>query len=199
MTFTWSNGTPGTAADYSWPEAGLYTITVTATNPCDVVVTGTLQVNVTCRALSLVNIAGPPVLLVGEVGSYTASYLPLNATEPVTITWDDGTVGYTNPYSWTEPGWQTITVTATNPCDVVVTGTLAVSVTRCKALTDVEIAGPEVLLVDELGTYTATWLPENATEPVTVTWDNGTVGVYHHLQLAADRDIYHHGHGHQPL
>jgi hypothetical protein len=34
VTFTWDNGVVGPAAVYSWTAPGLYTLTVTATNPC---------------------------------------------------------------------------------------------------------------------------------------------------------------------
>jgi hypothetical protein len=176
VTFIWNNGTAGPTADYSWPEAGLYTIIVTATNPCEEKVVGTFQVSVTCEPVSSVPIEGPEVLLVNEVGLYTATVIPQNATDPVTVTWDDGTVGYTATYSWQDVGLHTITVTATNPCGAVVTGTFPVSVTLCQAVSSVEIDGPGVLLVNEVGTYMATWSPPDATTPVTVTWDDGTQG-----------------------
>ncbi len=176
VTFVWDNGAVGPDAQYSWPSAGLYTITVTATNPCDVEVVETFQVSVVCRALSSVSISGPDVLLLGEEGRYTATVLPANATAPVTVTWSNGMAGVTTTYSWDAEGLYTITVTATNPCGPVVTGTYAVSVTSCKPVQSVAIVGPDVLLVNEAGTYTATLQPLHPSEPVTVTWSDGTAG-----------------------
>ncbi|MBN1485753.1 MAG: PKD domain-containing protein [Chloroflexia bacterium] len=34
LTFSWSSGSVGPAATYSWPEAGSHTLTVTGTNIC---------------------------------------------------------------------------------------------------------------------------------------------------------------------
>ena len=139
MTVTWDNGTVGYTTIYSSPLTGTFTIMVTATNPCDVVITGTLAVSVTrCKPLTGVAIAGPEVLLVEEVGFYTAVWSPPNASEPITVTWNNGTGGYTTTYSWSAPGWYTITVTAANPCGAEVSGTLAVSVTQCKPLTGLD-------------------------------------------------------------
>ena len=63
---------------------------------------------------------GPASLRVRDTGVYSATYAPITATLPVTLTWGDGTVGATATYSWTLPGNYTLTVTATNPCGEVV-------------------------------------------------------------------------------
>jgi CSLREA domain-containing protein len=83
------------ASPYAWSFT-------TAAEPCDPVET--------------VAVEGPASLLVGETGVYTATYAPLTATLPVTLTWENGTLGATAVYSWTLPGTYTLTVTATNPC-----------------------------------------------------------------------------------
>jgi fibronectin-binding autotransporter adhesin len=83
------------AAPYAWSFT-------TVAEPCDPVETVTVE--------------GPASLRVGETGVYSATYAPITATLPVTLTWGDGTVGATATYSWTLPGTYTLTVTATNPC-----------------------------------------------------------------------------------
>jgi hypothetical protein len=104
----------GATAAYSWTLPGSYTLAVTATNPCSEV-SGAFTVAV-CQPVEAVTVEGPATLGVGETGTYTAAYAPLTATPPVTLTWEDGTVGATAVYSWTLPGTYTLTVTATNPC-----------------------------------------------------------------------------------
>ncbi len=69
-----------------------------------------------CDPVEAVSVEGPAGLLVGETGVYSATYAPITATLPVTLTWDNGTVGATAVYSWTLPGTYTLTVTTTNPC-----------------------------------------------------------------------------------
>jgi hypothetical protein len=46
ITFTWDNGTVASTAVYSWPATGTYTLTVTATNPCEGVQTASMAVTV---------------------------------------------------------------------------------------------------------------------------------------------------------
>jgi hypothetical protein len=83
-----------------------------------------------CVPLAGVSIQGPASLLVGEIGLYTAIYSPPTATLPLTITWDNGSVGPTVVYSWTTAGNYSITVTAANRCTVeTLTATTVVTVT----------------------------------------------------------------------
>ena len=67
-----------------------------------------------CVPVEGASIEGPAMLLVGQTGLYTATYTPPTATLPLTITWDNGSVGPTAAYSWTLSGTYTLTVTATN-------------------------------------------------------------------------------------
>ena len=76
----------------------------------------TIRVSLTRDPVEEVQVSGPVHLSVGEVGLYTATYTPITATAPVTLTWDNGATGPTAVYSWTDPGIYTVTVTATNPC-----------------------------------------------------------------------------------
>jgi CSLREA domain-containing protein len=73
-----------------------------------------------CDPVETVTVEGPASLLVGETGVYSATYAPITATLPVTLTWDSGTLGATAVYSWTLPGTYTLMVTATNLCGEVV-------------------------------------------------------------------------------
>jgi hypothetical protein len=72
---------------------------------------------VPCTGLEEVEVSGPPTLRSGEEGIYMASYTPLTPTLPVNLHWDNCTPGATAVYSWTLPGYYTLTVTASNPCD----------------------------------------------------------------------------------
>jgi len=125
ITFTWDNGTSGPTATYSWTLPGLYTLTLTASNPCGQV-SATHRVEV-CQPVEEAGIVGPEALLVGQTGFYTATYAPPTATTPITFTWDNGTSGPTAAYSWTAEGVYTITVTGTNACGEAV-GHLSVQV-----------------------------------------------------------------------
>jgi PKD repeat protein len=173
ITLTWDNGSVGATAPYSWTTPGRYTLTVTATNPCSVV-TATQLVTV-CQPVEEVEIQGPAFREIGQFGVYTATYLPLAATPPVTLTWGDGTAGPTAVYSWTTPGLYNLTVTATNPC-AEVRATFTVAVALCEEVSTVVVSGPALLVTGETGVYTATYTPPWATPPVTLTWDNGTAG-----------------------
>jgi hypothetical protein len=177
VDLVWSNGLTGTPAAFQWAEPGSYTIGVTGTNCAGfAVVTATFEVEVTCVGATSATVAGPEVLPLGEVGVYTATAAPPNATAPLTFTWSNGQSGPAASYSWSELGPQTVVLTATN-CGgaAVVTGSLAVEVT-CIDLLSVTVSGPEALLAGEARVYTATVAPPNASEPVDLLWSNGLTG-----------------------
>lgn len=60
------------------------------------------------------------------IAQFSATYEPQNDERPIVLTWDNGTIGSNARYSWSFPGSYTITVTATNRCPVLVTGTRGV-------------------------------------------------------------------------
>ncbi len=64
------------------------------------------------------DIVGPRALLVGKQAWYTATYSPPTASLPIRWAWDNGTLGPTAAYSWSVPGVNVLTVTATSPCGV---------------------------------------------------------------------------------
>jgi hypothetical protein len=171
VTLTWDNGSTGPSAAYSWIQPGLHSITVTATNDCGEV-SATLFVTV-CQPVEGAAISGPVDLRTGEASLYTAAFSPITATTPVTFTWSNGETGPTAPYSWTQPGLQAVTVTATNDCGEV-SATLFVTV--CQPVEGAVISGPATLLVGDTGLYTATFSPITASVPLTYNWSNGTAG-----------------------
>jgi PKD repeat protein len=179
LELAWDNGSVGPTTAYSWTAPGLYTLTVTATNPCGQAA-ASFPVSVTaspCQPVATAAITGPATLVVGELALYTATVSPPTATLPLTLTWDSGAVCPTAAYSWTEPGLYTVTVTATNPCGEV-SAVLSVSVTAaaCRPVQTVAITGPLTPCTGQPTLYTATVFPPTATLPLTLTWDNGAVG-----------------------
>ncbi|MBN1954170.1 MAG: hypothetical protein JW900_03870 [Anaerolineae bacterium] len=126
-----------------------------------------------CEAVEEVQIDGPTFLLAEETGVYTATTLPITATQPVTLTWDNGTVGATAAYSWTADGVYTVTVAALNACSAV---SAALAVEVCQPVTGLEITGPLTLTVGQAGVYAAATIPLTPTLPVVLLWSNGTRG-----------------------
>ncbi len=173
IAFAWDNGALGPTAVYSWSAPGVYTASVVAANACSTV-NATFAVMVPCQPIESVTIDGPSGRQVGETGWYTAAWVPLTATLPVTLTWNNGAGGSTAAYSWTLPGMYTVSITAVNACSAV--GTHRAVTVPCQPVESIEVSGPGSLLVGEMGRYTATYAPLTATLPLTVTWDNGMVG-----------------------
>jgi|GEM_PF-2952073 len=164
---------------YLYTSAGVYTVTLEASNACGSNTAAGLFVVLEppCVPVQTAAIGGPVVLAVGEVGLYAASYAPPTATQPVTVTWDNGTVGSSAAYSWTAPGVYAVTAAVANPCGQAPAAlTVTVTPLPCTPVQTAAISGPVVLGVGEVGLYAASYAPPTATQPVTVTWDNGTVG-----------------------
>jgi PKD repeat protein len=126
-----------------------------------------------CTGLTDIAIGGPEQLLVGETGDYSATILPVDASAPVSLLWDNGETSPETSYTWDMPGSYTVVITGTNCDDTsVVTGTLVVDVS-CAALTGAEIDGPTNLLVGETGSYSVMFTPITATLPIDILWSNG--------------------------
>lgn len=126
LTVSWSNGTVGASAVYSWTAPGTYTVTAVAANLCGQV-TATLAVEAFCQPLTGATITGPLALLVDRPGTYRAAESPITASLPITFSWSSGALGSTAACSWSDPGIYTLTVTATNVCSAVA-GSLGVRV-----------------------------------------------------------------------
>jgi hypothetical protein len=127
----------------------------------------------TCIPVTGAQISGPQAIGVDVTSLYTGTWLPLTASPTVTLAWDSGASGATAVYSWTLPGTYTLTLTATNDC---ASATAALRVEVCQLLEELTLHGPIQLPSGKTGTYNASYAPENATLPLTATWDNGTVG-----------------------
>jgi hypothetical protein len=128
-----------------------------------------------CTPVDRAAIQGSTLLVVDGTGLYTATYAPITASLPVSITWDGGAVGPTAAYSWTDPGHYTVTASIANRCGQFL-ATLAVTV--CQPLEGVSVAGPFSLLAGQSGTYQALLQPPAASPPFTITWSNGSSGLY---------------------
>jgi hypothetical protein len=128
-----------------------------------------------CTPLTSINITGTTYLEIGELGTYTATIMPDDASAPVSLDWSNAASTPVTTYSWDMPGMYTVEITGTN-CDgtAVVTDTMQVEVwAPCIPLTGAEISGPSSLIVGETGVYTVTFSPPDASEPIEILWSNG--------------------------
>jgi hypothetical protein len=156
------------------------TLCVTSNDPATplVIVPLTLTV-VSCVEVTEATINGPDFLVDGSSGTFTVTVDPPNATEPITIEWNNGMTGTEAVYTPTMPGDITIVVTATNCAGTVVTDSLMVPV-FCNALQSATINGPDVLMPGEEGIYEVTLDPPNASDhpgdPLEIEWSNGMTG-----------------------
>jgi hypothetical protein len=122
-----------------------------------------------------VSITGPTSALSGTAITLYAFYLPAGATN-VALAWNNGAVGASAAYTWTELGVRTVVVTATAPCGDPVTATHPVTVTDiCTEVESVGIIGPTSVPSGTAVTLHASYLPADATG-VALAWDNGTPG-----------------------
>jgi hypothetical protein len=127
-----------------------------------------------CDGPEAVQVAGPANQPLGVTALYTATYTPLTATLPVTMTWDNGTVGPTALYTWNSTGTHTLAVTATNACGQV-QGSFTVTV-FCQPVQAVAAAGPARVSQGITAPYTATYAPVTASLPLDLGWNNGAGG-----------------------
>jgi hypothetical protein len=75
-----------------------------------------------------VQIQGPSDIYTQTTTVFTATYEPLEATQPVTITWSNNDIGETTAYHWPMAGQYVVAVTATNRAEIPVTATHPVTV-----------------------------------------------------------------------
>jgi hypothetical protein len=178
VSYTWNLGDGelrrGMVVAHAYPSTGTYTATVTAENSVSVFTATTIVTSV-CTDVQSVSITGPTTALSGTAITLYAFYLPDDATG-VTLAWDNGTIGASAAYTWTELGVRTIVVTATAPCGDSVTATHSVTVTTdCTPVSSVSIDGPTRVPSGTAVTLSASYLPADATG-VALLWNNGTTG-----------------------
>lgn len=125
----WTGGITSTAASYTWDTPGTYSVALTATNCDGVEVTDTVEVVVydPCIPLDGAVVSGPPEQLVNETGIYSVTLSPADASLPIELMWSNGITATVAAYTFPDPGWFTVTVSAEN-CGGVITGTLGVEV-----------------------------------------------------------------------
>jgi hypothetical protein len=134
-----------------------------------------------CYSATSVTIGGATQGITDTQYTFNATIAPANATPPITYTWEaTEQIPHTGPqedveYAWSTPGWKTITVTVEN-CESSVMDTHLVSITvpapACAVpLTGLSLAGPTQGITDTSYTFTADASPDNATKPVTYTWE----------------------------
>ena len=123
-----------------------------------------------------VEITGIEQGYIGESIPFTATISPVDATTPITYTWEatglppvqhvgDGTD--TIEFAWDEIGTKIITVTAANAGGILVdTHTIDIE----EKVPIVSISGPTESLIGNLNVFTATVLPTDVVLPITYTW-----------------------------
>jgi hypothetical protein len=178
VSYTWNLGDGklrrGAVVAHAYPSTGTFTATATAENSVSVA-TITTTVTSVCTNVQSVSITGPTTALSGTAIILYAVYLPADATG-VILGWDNGTVGASASYTWTEVGVYTVVVTAAAACGDPVTATYPVTVTNvCTAVESVNIAGPTSVPSGTAVTLHASYTPADATG-VALLWDNGTPG-----------------------
>ncbi len=148
ITYTWTATNQGPQTEigttspisrtYAWSVLGPQWVTITAAN-LGSTVSASLVVTVTPVSLASVAINVPVnAAPVGTAFAFTANALPVNAAQPITYTWSatnqspqtqpGGGLSASQMFTWTTPGVQVVTVTATNAGNTV-TATTLVTVT----------------------------------------------------------------------
>ncbi len=120
FTYTWSFGGAGRGSGvdsgtpvYTYTEPGPHTVALTVTNAC-----GRHEVRrrlFVYQPLASVEIEGAHSLPVNTTAHFTAHVRPITATSPITLIWNNGSVGPVAAYRWSKPGTYTLTATAEGP------------------------------------------------------------------------------------
>jgi hypothetical protein len=144
-------------------------------------VTGTIPVTVTgygvCIDLSSIAIEGATMGYPG-VYTFTTSYLPPNASLPISYTWDDGGKDATLVRTL-DVGTHNLVVTATNCAAALVTDTHEIVISAAPVCTDVAdvslvVTNVGTIYTDTLVAFNAYVAPDDAAKPYTYTVDYGT-------------------------
>lgn len=156
-------------------SAGVVTLTSEIVTALNTITSSAFVVTIT-TPISSVNITGNPSIIVGFSVRYNANINPSSATGPVEIMWMSSnesvaTVNAGGTVTGVGGGSATITAIAMSPYSTV-TGTRVVNVNvPTVALTSASISGINAILVNNMSTtLTGSYLPANATSPITYTW-----------------------------
>ncbi len=187
MTFTWNFGdgsplsiTHSPVITHIFASANDYTVQMTAENPYDgYTISQLVGAGEAIRSTSFTYV--PPVPVVPAVVTFTASYLPITATQntthPIRYTWnfgDGGTAGPTiNPvvtHTYTAGGLYNVSLVTTNDYG---TASFNQNIQVKQALSSVGLAWSETPRQDEQVIIYAVPNPDTASEPITYTWDLG--------------------------
>lgn len=147
-------------------------VTIDGSTPTGYVVT----INNQFITMDNVDITGAEQGYVDESIPFTATVSPVDATTPITYTWEATNLPPVQhlsdtidsiELSWDEVGSKAITVTASNPGGSVVATHIIDIESKVPLVT---ITGPMESKVGELNEFTATALPPDVVQPITYTW-----------------------------
>ncbi len=166
---------------FTWSKAGVYQLTLTVSNGVGTK-SQTFEVTITNFAAPPlgVSISGATAGLINRPYSFIAHTTPLTTTQPLTYIWQvegqptqthgGGIINDTAIFSWPNEGIVMVTVTVMNEAGSQ-TGTYQLLMTQVSAPPQsVVINGATVGLLDTAYNFTAQVLPNEATQPLTYTW-----------------------------
>jgi hypothetical protein len=180
ITYVWSPepvaGQGSALVTYTWPVAGVKTITVTASNMSGVASgTHTITVNVPPGS---VGIDGAALGNIDVPHAFTATVSPPTTTLPITYTWQaegqsqvamtTNAVDHTAWFTWSTPGLKSITVTAANVGGIV-TETHVIMINVPPA--DLNITGRPKGVIQVDYPFVAQVVPITTTVPITYIWE----------------------------
>lgn len=182
-------------ATFTWPAAGVYTVTVQAGNGSGAV-TATHPITIEAVAPTALNLTAPLTVSAGVAYDLIAAVQPLTVTTPLTYQWQltgQPDVMHHNALTdlltvrWPEPGPQHITVTVANARGVIsASQALAVQVVPPLAVTISAITPT----VDLSTTFQVAVLPPDASQPLTYTWGATGQMTVTHVAQGSDTIVY---------
>lgn len=161
------------ALNISWDEGGTFEVMVTASNAFGAV-SGQATI-VIYAPITSVAVSGPSIGLANTLYEFTATAVPITATQPVTYTWYTpetsqeiivGGISSSKSYSWTV-GTHVVAVTAENEWGLF---TQPVIVEIGEMVTSVSLTGPGIGALGVDQAFVASVLPAGALTPITYTW-----------------------------
>jgi PKD repeat protein len=157
---------------YTYLSAGTFTVTLAATNSLgsDSVSHPVVVEQPPCHGLAAVTIAGPTSGLPG-VYTFTTSYTPPNATQPIAYLWDNGDTVSTTVRTL-GVGTFTLAVTATNCTSTVAVDTHTITITPpCTDVAGVNLTQvtPNPIYTGTVVQFSADLFPDDAAKPYTYT------------------------------